>query len=53
GGKSVVTTCVPAGEGRCGVVILLLVPAIKPGFVGWEPHSGRKQSCYLFTLSRV
>ena len=20
------------------------------GFVGWEPHSGRKQSCSLFTL---
>jgi hypothetical protein len=19
------------------------------GFVGWEPHSGRKQSCFLFT----
>ena len=22
---------------------------IAGGFVGWEPHSGRKQSCYLFT----
>ena len=31
----------------CGVVIQLLVR--KQRFVGWEPHSGRKQSCYLFT----
>jgi hypothetical protein len=23
------------------------------GFVGWEPHSGRKQSCYLFTRPGV
>ncbi len=41
----------------CGYNILwccyvVFVPvASKPvfGFVGWEPHSGRKQSCFLFT----
>lgn len=38
-----------AGEGSCGVVILLLIPE-RNGFVGWEPHSGRKQSCYLRTI---
>jgi hypothetical protein len=40
----------------CGVttvvlylVVLVPVPA-KPGvgFVGWEPHSGRGQSCFSF-----
>ena len=35
---------------RCGVVILLSVPVQQcrgGGFVGWEPHSGRKQSCFF------
>lgn len=44
-------------EVLCGYNIVVLIfscwfLASKPGgFVGWEPHSGRKQSCYLFTLS--
>jgi hypothetical protein len=35
-----------------GVVLLfccrfLLQRAVGDGFVGWEPHSGRKQSCFF------
>ena len=45
------------GGKSCGVTTVVLfysvvlVPvAFKPcgGFVGWEPHSGRKQSCFFF-----
>lgn len=37
-----------------GVVLLFSLCSPGPakpvfGFVGWEPHSGRKQSCFLFT----
>ena len=50
----------PARTQSCGweicgynIVVLLLccvfVPCNKRGFVVWEPHSGRKQSCFLFT----
>ena len=57
----VVTTCAPAGPrflgAGAGVVLLFscgFVPrATKPGdgFVGWEPHSGRKQSCFFLPSS--
>ena len=40
--------------GRCGVVIQLFwFPATTDGFVGWEPHSGRKQSCFFVPPSWV
>jgi hypothetical protein len=47
---SLVTTCFL--QLLVAAVVLLLCcwfPATKFGFVVWEPHSGRKQSCFLFT----
>ena len=52
--------CVLGGGKTCGVttvvlfysVVLVPVPVDSPGgggFVGWEPHSGRVQSCSLRT----
>jgi len=40
---------------HCGVVIQLcsLTQRFPGGFVGWEPHSGRKQSCLSFYRPRV
>ena len=51
--------CVLGGGKTCGVttvvlfysVVLVPVPVDSPGgggFVGWEPHSGRVQSCFFF-----
>ena len=52
-GSVVVTTCFPARvTGQGGVVIQLVFPATN-GFVVWEPHSGRKQSCVSFYFLRV
>jgi hypothetical protein len=45
----VVTTFLP---GEAGVVLLFNYRFSSNGCVGWEPHSGRKQSCSLFTLFR-
>lgn len=50
-GNLVVTTSC-TGDAGAGVVLLLccvLKQRSRDGFVGWEPHSGRKQSCYLCT----
>lgn len=36
-----------------GVVLIIVLCFLFPAtnwFVVWEPHSGRKQSCYLCTL---
>ena len=56
GGKSVVTTLLHRYP--LGVVVQLwccyvVVSSSSNGFVVWEPHSGRKQSCFLFTLFMV
>ena len=49
GGKFVVTTV--ALVGAVVLFIQLCSASNEPvGFVGWEPHSGRGQSCFLFTL---
>ena len=45
--------CVAWGWEICGVTTVVLLFSCgfsSNGFVGWEPHSGRKQSCYLCTL---
>ena len=45
-----VLSCPLGGRVWC-CVVFLFPGATCPwcGFVGWEPHSGRKQSCFLFT----
>lgn len=43
---------IPAGL-RAGVVLLFSFWFPGNVFVGWEPHSGRKQSCSLFTIAGV
>jgi hypothetical protein len=57
-GKTVVTRSCTGSPSRGGgaVVVLYLVVGsrtVKPGggFVGWEPHSGRKQSVFLCGVS--
>lgn len=51
-GSFVVTTAPVVLLGAVVLFIQLCSSAqqARGGFVGWEPHSGRKQSCYLFTL---
>src|SRR6478672_7046075 len=41
------------GYNICGVVILLWFCSSSNGFVGWEPHSGRKQSCFFVPFPGV
>src|SRR5213595_573237 len=38
------------GYNICGVVIRLWFCSSGNGFVVWEPHSGRKQSCFFVPL---
>ena len=48
----------PGVGSLCGYNIVVLLFSYVPrrnvpcvGFVGWEPHSGRKQSCFFFLPS--